>query len=657
MTPEELERAYKALENASAAADAGDEQAAADATELANMIKSAQATQAPAPETPAPEQTGFGDTGTGQVVSGVNEGFFGSVLGAPTSILRGMEAVGNLPNRGVNAVANMMGYEGELAPISQSSITAPGAPGSPEWQAERMRADDSAYAKVVGAPASTAPNGNNPILRRAAELTGQGAAALLPFAGRGSPKGTPGYQGGMADTIATAASRPAAAATIPAVEAGVGLTSSMGGEIAAGVGGEEWRSTGETIGALGPAAVGAGAQRATAGVLGGETSAATYEAARRAGVDPSAGLVGNRAARLAEQAAALNPLANKVVTGKQIRQAEGLGEAFDRTTGKMRPEGVEAAPDPYAAGSRIADEIETVDPATGQRTGLLPDLEAEMGRLGRQEMTTLGGKKQALDVTRINAAIDRRMKSATAEVRDSLQQVKNSLERDRTTPIDKKLHDQITARIKTRRQRLAALEGKNSPLTRKELREQRNLRYRLKRDEAQMDANMGVSNERLDQWRKKIGQGTTTRDRVDAEESKSIYAAVRGTQGAEANRRGTRQEFNETVAEKRRIAGSPGLDKGGEMDFLRKLATKEPEQVFKAITAPDAAGRIAAMKRLMPAEQFNTMASDILTTMARPTSQAQIASDMSTDAFAPTAFGTKWAKLPAESSFVRVVSA
>ena len=642
LTTEEL---YQKYQNAADMADNGDELAARDARIMGDELRRRQNIAAGG-DGSSVEPGGFGQTNLGQAMGGMTEALGAGTLGLPAAALNTVTDVANLPLRGINKVGEWFGAEEDLVNVPPRPFQ-PGDPGTYDYYVDAFRDPDSLYARTVGGPASVAPDPDSPTWHRAGELAGAGIGMVTGMGRAGNPVAAR-QTGGLADTLATQVAKPGAVVTIPAVEGALGVTAAAGGDLAAAIGGEEWRGTGEMIGGAGPAVTGAALQRGTSAVLGDVDSAARYKAAKAINAPATPGLVGNDAARLAENVAGINPLASRMVKNKQGQQVQATSDALDRVTTQMREEGLAPGNDPYSAGSRISETIERVDPITGDRSGILPDLEKELTRLERVEANAVGGDAQGLNVDRVLATLDRQIARVDAQTADDLRYQRDQLLRDKTTPVDQQLHDQITRRMTGRQQRLEQLEAKKNR-TPTENKAMYNLRTRIKKDQEQIEANMGVSQSKINTWRKNVGQGTQGRNRVDAGLKKELYASGRASQRAMADKLGNLDTFNKTVAEKRRIAGKPGLDKGGEMDFLRTLASKEPEQVYRAVTAKDAAGRISALKRTMPVEKFNTMASDILTILAKPKSQQAHASDLTTETFSPAELGTNWRNLPDET--------
>ena len=606
-----------------------DEAVASGDTENAEIIKSEIQTmigaleQTPAPAVAPEEERSFGQTRTGQIVSGINEGFYSNLAGAPVNLGRAGQGINNAAIRGWNWLTG--------DDVEQFDEFPQGMVGSPEYFREQMRAEDSLYADVMGGPMSSPVQEDRSTARRAGNMTGEGLLALLALGRLKSPTTSPipGPTGAIStipQAIANEAAKPYALPRLLAGDAALSTSSAAGGEIAATVGGEEWRPTGEVIGGVGPGAI-AGAGRSV--VQGGPAAQSTYEAARRIGVDSTPGSLGGRGMAHIEESAKAVPGANAITTNKQQRQGQQLSDAFDTITyenrntfdeaGNLVGEEVPPVNTPYSAGQRVSDTI-TED--------ALPNLQARIGELTEQQYTSVGGPDAPIDVSRVFDELEAYRPSMIPENAAVLDSRLRQL-RDSRIPIDQELHETLV-----RRRDYFKEIGEDTRIV-----------------DQQIEDNMTntVRADVLEDWRKTLGPDIASQRaglRTDA--ANAAYRSTRDSQRSTAA--GTADEnaladFERATAEKARIVGDEQLEKGGELDFLQGLASKEPDAIWRSVSNQNAVGRLEALKRTMPPEKFKVLVSDILTTMAKPTTTAAQKSDVNTDTLDIGGLAKNWQNL------------
>ena len=218
--PDDIRRALmNATQAYDDAVEAGDDALAAEiepqARQLAQMYRDATSA------TPAGQQDGLLGRAQ-QFASGANEKFYAGITGAPVGLARISEDIMNLGKRGVNALAGTDFNESTYWDDYQG-------PGSYEYTAEAM-GPGGAYERVVGSPA-VLPSDDS-MSRRGGEIFGETSAMVIPIGRAGNP--VRAAQGGstaaqtLPDTLAAVAARPSAAATLPAGEAALSMSSAAG---------------------------------------------------------------------------------------------------------------------------------------------------------------------------------------------------------------------------------------------------------------------------------------------------------------------------------------------------------------------------------------------------------------------------------------------
>lgn len=649
MTPEQLERAKIALQNAAEAARNGDERAAAAARKIADAIRADAQNQQPI------QETGY-EGAVPQTMGGFNEGL-ASVIGAPVQLAQGAT---NLGIRGVNSLF------GTEIPYVEN------APGSTDW----MR--DVGSRETPLGPVIPPDTGTHPGLRKAGEYGGAGVGTLATLGIGGTTQAARQGTGvlanitrGTAEAVGQTPVRTVAAdlaGSVSAVPGGV-VGGDLAETIASGVGAqnpEDYRPVGEMLGEVGAGVTGAGAV-SVAGNPGGALrfalqdpeSAARLAAAERLGIKATPGLVGNQNAAYIENTAALNPLAGNMVQRPQIEQVHGVADAYGGVTNRLRSgTGLDPVENRMDAGTRIRDFANRGNERLDRTIAGYTD----------QEMAALGGREAAVPITKIKDRAADLSPTLDYEGRVALGSRMSKLEMDRTTPIDFALDGQLRKKLESqtatqagRKARLKELDRKisNGTVTNQERREARNLRHRMPgyeqaivRTKKQIDANLGVRNDQLDKWRKRLGSATEESGPVDPDVSRALYAAERSQQRAVARDRGTLDEFTSAVKEKELRLGSHPLTKGGDKNFLNRLTEAangdpiEARAAYDFLHAKDAGERIIAFKRNVTEKEFATAMGDFLTVMARPTSQSAVNAPMNTDQFSPKVFLTNWHNLP-----------
>lgn len=656
--------------NADALAKQGDAKARAAAQALSAEINRRRTGGAASPAPAAPRRVGAGTQqgAVSQYASGLTEGLTRNVVGPVVDLAQG--AV-NLPGRALNAIRGE-----EYDPMLEGSV------GTTDWWNRALQTeipdiplpftDDSIAMGPMVAPEPQ--TGGQRFARRAGEFTGTamgtlaGGSALsrLPVS-MGAPAGPAGPGRAILQSMDDAFTRRPVATTLAETIAGAtgvggGMVGGPAGESVAenlgfdpSVGRMVGETAGELVGGLGGAVAGDLGGRGLRFALQDPESAARYAAAARAGIKPTPGLVGNETAAYLENTAGLNPLSGNVVRRPQEAQVEGTAALRDQMTNEMRaPTGALPARNAYEAGVQIRD--------TGNVA--LDRLNARLGRLTEMELNSLGGKDAPVSVTNIRRTMDGALPGLDPAgqnvVRDRVQQLEQmrvpgsenigGFTVPKGTPIDPALDTQLRTRINTQATRIQRLENLKNP-TPAQKRQLRNDRYRVQQDIKKIDANLGVPAQQLNAWRMRLGEDTATSGRVDAPVASSTYGAVRADQRETAARQGDPVRFEETVAEKRRIAGDTALEEGGDLEFFKSLTTqggipREANSVYNFLTQKDAAGRILRYKENTTPEEFNTTMANMVDLLGRPTSQTARTAGMNTEDFSPRKFMTNWQNLP-----------
>ena len=334
---------------------------------------------------------------------------------------------------------------------------------------------------------------------------------------------------------------------------------------------------------------------------------------------------GEQASRI-ENAASQIPLGPNVIIGnKQANQGEQIGRAFEDLNARIRPDEAGGPATGYSAGERVKDAIQTTDLATGQTSGALPDLRGRLDEMLDQAFASVGGRDAGIDVTNMVDELESMMPSLDAAGQRALQGRLDDL-RKSMSPADPDLEAQLQKRLSQEKRA-----GLNTAET-----------------EALIDANRVVRADVLNKWRGRLGKEFEGKAPVDTDVNKAAYRAERDAERNAAAATGNPDDlatYEAAIAERRRIAGEPGLSQGGELDFLQSLATKEPEQVWNSVTSKNAVGKLEALERTLPKEAYDTMRSDILYSMAQPTTQGAQASGVNTDTFDIGGFTQKWTNL------------
>lgn len=666
------------FQNADALAKQGDKQAAEAARAMAQEINRRRGST-------GPRRIGASDgqNVAQQWASGMTEGLTRNVAGPVVDAAQG---VLNLPKRAYDAARGQ-----EYDPWLEGSV------GTTQWWDDTLNTpipdmplpftDD---VLAMGPLVSPPPEGTlNTFARKSGEFTGTalgtiGGATALANTGLSLGRYGNEFTRGAADMAVKHPGKSLLAETIAgatATAAGAG-GGAVGERVAPKLGfsPEIGRATGEfageMIGGLGGATLAYGAGDLGRAMWQDPESAARYTAASRLGVETTPGVVGNEAAQYLENTAGLNPLAGRMIRGQQQRQVAqteesgvlGVADPLRAPTNTPRPTGKGT----YDAGLQVR----------GAGQDALARVRADLGRLTQQEMAALGGRDQAIGIDRLKNKIQNLIPDQTPEGRKYLQRKYDELEQMRITgyddlgaptgtPKNAQLDAQLRTKLKTqtdaqtaREKTLADLEAKRDAgtATAQELRQARNLRSRMPgynqaidRTIAQIDKNLGVRNVQLDKWRREIGQeiGDKAEGTAGITEQKDVYGALRQDQSLEAQQRGTEGEFRSVVEEKRRLAGTDTtLEDGGDANFLRNLTEtgagtpKEAQDVWKFLTADNAAGRIQRYRENVRPEEFEATIGNLVDVMGRPTSQGARAGATNTETFSPTIFMTNWKNLP-----------
>lgn len=463
-------------------------------------------------------------------------------------------------------------------------------------------------------------------LETIAEGTGSGVGAisgmgLLGALGKGMP---------IAEAIGSAVapatrSAPAFAAQVPA-EAAATTGALLGEEAGRHVGGDTGAAVGALAGGIAPASIMQVARSAPRAVLsrGGDGSAEVLGALERTGIDPSAGLVGNRPAALAENYAAYAPVAGARVHKKQVRQAEQFGDALRGVSDRLRGEPSSPALDKSTVGLRVQDMaesgLERLKNDISNREGTLSAHAAKSG--------------SAVDPRSARREILALMDHSTPRMQQVLKGALDDLDQMRDMPIDAALHKNL-------QQRRAVLE--NSLRTARGQKAQE-FRDSLKALDTEIADNMGVDFGRFRQWRTEAGTNTRQAG-VPGGAWKRVYSA--STRGLEdfADRAGMRDKFDALMADESRVYAREGnFDRGGDIPALqREVSRRDSLGAFNYLVEGGKAApeRLELLKRNSKPEEWNALTGDVFEIMGRARPGA---STIETD-FSPEMFLTNWERM------------
>lgn len=570
------------------------------------------------PELMIPQPSGRtrGDlvTGARQYQSGVNEGIAG-LAGLPGDALNGAANIGVMIRNGIERLFGRPGNRpGVNLPIGTEAIQS------------GMAATDMTAPPVEGYET----------VRRAGELTssfgvpaGIGARAqaqaraLLPRPG--APIPVPGTAGGQEVRAAVMNAPVAGTAAAIVGEMGEGAAESAGlppvvGQIA-----------GELAGGIAPTGLRSGAETAFRNAFDEPgRSEGLFYALERQNVTPSFGLIGNQNAASAENIVQATPFAGYPVARRWRNQVQQTEDARDRVTAPaydgVNPPAVQAQ-GAYAIGDRAQTYLA---PA-------LPRINRELNNLQAKIINGMGGKTQALDVRAFLRFADRTMPTLDTQGQAVLRGLTDELRTMRRTPIDRTLH----ATLNTQRASLASTLAGAPPQA------QASIQRQINRLDQAIDANLGVRNDQFDMWRSRISKASATGAKLDNVTEHSANENVKGIQrGASADP----AEYDAAMAGKRRLASKRvPLAEGGDKPFVQDVLGKQPQVAYAYLTTPEGVGRLIALQRNLPPEQWDVLAADIIREFGRGTRAGTRNSDMD---FSPANFAKRWQTLPPQAQEV-----
>lgn len=634
----------RALRNAHAAGDT------AAAQRLAQMAKAAQAAppavapedvrdergvpggvHTPETQTQTPASTEFGEPGivrgTNAFLSGANRGL-GSILDAPVHI--------------ANKVSSLVGGDGETfgRGVFTPAMESLGA----------VREPDPEY----------------PVLERVGENTGAGIGAisgsgllstllrggsLAPALGNsGAVQTADKVLSGVGNASAQALKNPAALA---ATETALGATSAAGeyagGYFGRSVGGDTGEKIGAMVGSLAgglaPTAIKSGAtglarKNMSRGADEGLTSEQTYDALKKAGIDPSGGLVGNESTARLENTMANVPIVGGKIRNKQSRQTRQFGERVQAIAEDVRGYPSHLPPDPHTIGTKIQNNI-----AEGMQT-ISSRIDALEGNLGARAATA----KTAVSVGGIKDELASLSAKSTPDQQAILSKAANDLDAMRDVPLDAKLHETLMGQRKILKQNLrkARTAAMEKPDDVQVLKQEKLMRKNLDDLDAKIDANLGVDYTRMRAWRSEIGAKTQQGGIKGGAMKKTYGATTEAIQGF-TDRAGMRADFDDLMAAENELYRRKGnLSEGGDIPFGRKL-TEMPtgKDVYDAtmragVQAPE---KLDVVRRNMAPEQWDEVAADTIEHMGRALPGRETAAS----SFSPETFLTNWNKLSARS--------
>lgn len=498
-------------------------------------------------------------------------------------------------------------------------------------------------------------------LETIAEGTGGGmgmisGAALLPLLARGVPVAeafgravAPATRSGFSFGVATPAAEAAATAGslggqhlggVAGDRAGAAVGAIAGGIASGGNSegiqrGEEWGRRvgggfGSAVGGLAGGVVPAGVTQVARSTpraalsRSGDGSAEVLGALERTGIDPSAGLVGNRGAALAEQHASYAPVAGARVHKKQVRQTEQFGDALRGVSERLRGEPANPALDKHTIGLRVQDMAES------GLDRLKNDISNREAMLSAHAALSGG----AVDPRAVRREILALMDRSTPRMQQVLKGALDDLDQMRDTPIDAALHRHL-------QQRRAVLENSLRTARGQKVQE---FRDSLKALDAEIADNMGVDFGRFRQWRTETGVSTRQAG-VPGGAWKKVYNASTRSLEDFADRAGMRDKFDALMSDEARVYARDGnFDRGGDIPALqREVSRRDSIGAFNYLVEGGKAApeRLELLKRNSKPEEWNALAGDVFEIMGRARPGA---ATVETD-FSPEMFLANWDRM------------
>ena len=381
-------------------------------------------------------------------------------------------------------------------------------------------------------------------------------------------------------------------------------------------------------------------QDATPGRGGVTRSEDVYNAATNLGVRPSFGLVGNQQAAQTENILKSTPFVSGMVERRMGDQVEATGTSLARTVSpSYNPGGTGTPVIPRAVGDyAIGDRAQTyLEPARAR-------ISAELGRWQDEMYTQMGGREQAMPLAAFDRWYNQIRPTLDATGRDLLDELRATLQRDRTTDIDRALGQRLRSDRQNAVTQLDSLRAQPNP-PQSQLQK---LADEIQQIDIEIDANLGIRADRLDMARSRIGERSTTGPSLGNLTEGGAKRAVEETQREQVRARGgSTADFNAALAEKRRLASKQTpLREGSDKPFVEKALGQEPQAFYRALTAPEGVGRLIAARRNMRPEEFDTLAADIIQDAAMPT---RAGARYATEDFSPANFARAWSTMAPEA--------
>lgn len=408
-----------------------------------------------------------------------------------------------------------------------------------------------------------------------------------------------------------------------------------GGETGAKIG----KGVGETLGAMapaGPAAALSSVTRKAAQKTGEVTSEQVNSALRRSGIEPSGGLVGNRAVARAENTATYLPAGGGAVRERQGRQVQQFGESLQDTARRRRGDQEPAgALDKSDVGVRLQDMATEGHDTIKHNVGVR---EAGLSHKARSSGTSVR-------VDDVKSRVHELMKTTTPEKQALLKGKLDDLDTMRTAPIDKQLDTRLRQREKVLQR---SLKSKNRQAAKRMTPQLKSdidaMTKQLDKIQADIDKNLGVSYEQFRDWRTEVGTATEKAG-IAGGKMKRVYEA--GTRSLEdfADRAGMRDDFDALMADEERVYRRRGnLDEGGDLPALKKeMDRRDASGAFNYLVegGKQAPERLELIRRNSTPERWAEVSGDILELMGRA-NPGQVSTGSE---FSPNTFLTNWSKM------------
>ena len=445
----------------------------------------------------------------------------------------------------------------------------------------------------------------------------------------------------------------------------------LGGELGRDIGenygyGDLGEDIGSGVGAvaapLSTAAVGGVGSRAVQSLASNPDAPRLAEIMRDNAITPNTIVLGNNMGKNLTKLTAAIPGSSGTAQGQQIRLAEELGDAVHRTADTAREvplgQGKQYSraygdDDEGVSTGAIGETIARAATRAGDR------LDGVLGGLTNKEFDALGGRKAAIPVQNAHDGIATRRGELSSLSHDTVDPLSNALSKDRMTPIDPQKHTALLAQQEQAATAMAKLTDQAAQGTPGANEQLRVLRAHAADLEDQILANLGVTAERLDDFRSGVGKATANGGRAaDKTTAKGIYRDVRDAQRSVANANGNLPEFNAANAEKARLLNDKlPYAEGGDVPLMKTLSdsVNKPKAIYDRFFGKSGGqntGQLVNLKRNMPEAEWNQLRGDFIDAMVLPNSANQRNTDMATNSFSPAQFITSWENLPARSKAV-----